>query len=149
MSFGGSFKLSAGTKGRTAGNLTRKKKGKTDAETLERTCGSSAGGIAGRAAVCVYAARTREEIQQERENKKNEQKSTQSQYKESQGKLNDLEEEQEVLQEEINELDAQLVEVIASVSLMEDQIVETEGRSPRRRRTTTPPRRRRKPSIRR
>ena len=77
--------------------------------------------------VCVYAARTREEIQQERENKKNEQKSTQSQYKESQGKLNDLEEEQEVLQEEINELDAQLVEVIASVSLMEDQIVETEG----------------------
>ena len=77
--------------------------------------------------VCVYAARTREEIQQERENKKNEQKSTQSQYKESQGKLNDLEEEREVLQEEINELDAQLVEVIASVSLMEDQIVETEG----------------------
>ena len=62
--------------------------------------------------VCVYAARTREEIQQESENKKNEQKSTQSQYKESQGKLNDLEEEQEVLQEEINELDAQLVEVI-------------------------------------
>lgn len=73
----------------------------------------------------VYAARTREEIQQEREEKKKEQQDTQNQYQEAQGKLGDLEDEQGALQEEIDELDNALMEIIASVSLMEEQITDT------------------------
>ena len=40
--------------------------------------------------------------------------------------MSDLQEEQDVLQEEIDELDAQLVEVIASVGLMEEQSEDTQ-----------------------
>lgn len=75
--------------------------------------------------VCVQA-KTREEIQQEREQKKSEQQGTQSQYKQSQSKVSSLEGQQDALEEEIQELDSQLVEVIASVSLMQDQISDTE-----------------------
>ena len=71
-------------------------------------------------------AKTREEIQQEREQKKSEQQGTQSQYKQSQSKVSSLEGQQDALEEEIQELDSQLVEVIASVSLMQDQISDTE-----------------------
>ena len=75
----------------------------------------------------VYVqAKTREEIQQEREQKKSEQQGTQSQYKQSQSKVSSLEGQQDALEEEIQELDSQLVEVIASVSLMQDQISDTE-----------------------
>lgn len=75
----------------------------------------------------VYVqAKTREEIQQEREQKKSEQQGTKSQYKQSQSKVSSLEGQQDALEEEIQELDSQLVEVIASVSLMQDQISDTE-----------------------
>lgn len=75
--------------------------------------------------VCVQA-KTREEIRLEREQKKSEQQGTQSQYKQSQSKVSSLEGQQDALEEEIQELDSQLVEVIASVSLMQDQISDTE-----------------------
>ena len=58
--------------------------------------------------------------------KKSEQQGTQSQYKQSQSKVSSLEGQQDALEEEIQELDSQLVEVIASVSLMQDQISDTE-----------------------
>lgn len=77
--------------------------------------------------VAVRAERTQAEVQQEREQKKQEQQSTQSQYNEVQGILGDLEDEQEALQSEIDALDEQLIEVIASVALMEEQLTETEG----------------------
>lgn len=75
----------------------------------------------------TVCAKTSAEIRREKEQKKQEQQATQQEYNEISGKLSDLEDEQAGLQEEMDLLDGQIVEIMASVSLMEEDLVKTEA----------------------
>ena len=104
----------------------RKKEDTDGKSSLEKISSSYACG-SDRNTACLCAGKdTGRKFSRNENRKKSEQQGTQSQYKQSQSKVSSLEGQQDALEEEIQELDSQLVEVIASVSLMQDQISDTE-----------------------